>query len=84
MGIFRRLAGFLGFSKDEGQEVREEEDNVGEGAQNSNNVPLRKGFSVPVQVAVPRDVPGPILIPCNTGHGGVQVINWRRGKSDKI
>ncbi|OIT40209.1 PREDICTED: uncharacterized protein LOC109237105 [Nicotiana attenuata] len=76
MGIFRRLAGFLGFSKDEGQEVREEEDNVGEGAQNSNNVPLRKGFSVPVQVGVPRDLPGPILIACTTGHGGVQGLRW--------
>ncbi|XP_016492921.1 uncharacterized protein LOC107812367 [Nicotiana tabacum] len=79
MGIFRRLAGFLGFSKDEGQEVREdveEEDDIGGGAQNNNNVPLRKGFSVPVQVAVPRDVPGPILIPCNTGHGGVQGLRW--------
>ncbi|XP_055832193.1 uncharacterized protein LOC129901101 [Solanum dulcamara] len=72
MGIFRRLAGLLGFSKDEGQEVRDvEDDNVGP----HNNLP-RKGFSVPVQVLVSRDLPGPILIPCNRGAGGVQGLRW--------
>lgn len=72
MGMFRRLAGLLGFSKDEGHEVRDE--NVGP----HNNLP-RKGFSVPVQVPVSRDLPGPILVQCNRGAGGVQVINGTNG-----
>lgn len=72
MGIFRKLAGFLGFSKDEGQELRDvEEDNTAP----HSNVP-RKGFSVPVQVAVSRDLPGPIIVPCNTGAGGLQGLRW--------
>ncbi|KAJ8560293.1 hypothetical protein K7X08_004351 [Anisodus acutangulus] len=71
MGIFRRLAGFLGFSKDEVTDVQDDDHT----ASQNNNVP-RKGFSLPVQVAVSRDLPGPILIPCNTGSGGVQGLKW--------
>jgi hypothetical protein len=33
----------------------------------------RKGFGVPVQVAVERSNPGPILQPCAALDGGVQV-----------
>lgn len=33
----------------------------------------RKGFGVPVQVAVERSNPGPILQPCAASDGGVQV-----------
>lgn len=62
MGIFRRLAGFLGFSKDDGHAVRDDDNNVA----SHNN----KGFTAPVS----RDVPGPILVPCITGAGGIQVI----------
>ncbi|CAN4097837.1 unnamed protein product [Withania somnifera] len=69
MGIFRRLAGFLGFSRDEVHDV--EDDNVAP----HNNVP-RKRFNVPVQVAVSRDLPGPILVPCVTGAGGIQGLRW--------
>ncbi|KAG5601410.1 hypothetical protein H5410_032780 [Solanum commersonii] len=70
MGIFRRLAGLLGFSKDEGHEVRDVEDeNVGPHTNFS-----RKGFSVPVHVPVSRDLPGPILVQCNRGAGGVQIL----------
>lgn len=72
MGILRRLAGFLGFSKDEGHEVRDVED---DNATPHNNIP-RKGFSVPVQIAVSRDLSGPILVPCVTGAGGVQGLRW--------
>ncbi|XP_059299231.1 uncharacterized protein LOC132051955 [Lycium ferocissimum] len=79
MGIFRRLAGFLGFSKDEGghevRDVEEDDNNIAPPHNNNNNVP-RKGFSVPVQVPVSRDLPGPILIPCKTGAGGVQGLRW--------
>lgn len=72
MGIFRRLAGLLGFSKDEGHEVRDVEDeNVGPHTNFS-----RKGFSVPVHVPVSRDLPGPILVQCNRGAGGVQGLRW--------
>ncbi|CAN4099768.1 unnamed protein product [Withania somnifera] len=69
MGIFRRLAGILGFSKAEVRDV--EDDNV----KPHNNIP-RKGFSVPFQVAVSRDLPGPILVPCVSGSGGVQGLRW--------
>ncbi|KAH0664216.1 hypothetical protein KY284_029147 [Solanum tuberosum] len=70
--LTRRLAGLLGFSKDEGHEVRDVED---ENAGPHNNLP-RKGFSVPVQVPVSRDLPGPILVQCNRGAGGVQGLRW--------
>ncbi|KAJ8557918.1 hypothetical protein K7X08_004684 [Anisodus acutangulus] len=69
MGIFRRLAGFLGFSKDEARDVQDEHTTPQNN--NNNNVP-HKGFSVPVS----RDLPGPIIIPCNTSTGGVQGLKW--------
>ncbi|CAN8245852.1 unnamed protein product [Cochlearia groenlandica] len=36
----------------------------------------RKGFGVPVQVAVERSNPGPILQPCAARDGGVQGLHW--------
>ncbi|CAH2079317.1 unnamed protein product [Thlaspi arvense] len=36
----------------------------------------RKGFGVPVQVAVERSDPGPILQPCAASDGGVQGLRW--------
>lgn len=36
----------------------------------------RKGFGVPVQVAVERSNPGPVLLPCTAGDGGVQGLRW--------
>ncbi|KAL2489316.1 uncharacterized protein Fot_42608 [Forsythia ovata] len=36
----------------------------------------RKGFSVPVQVAVERAQLGPIIVPCNSGDGGLQGLRW--------
>ncbi|KAK6947437.1 hypothetical protein RJ641_000910 [Dillenia turbinata] len=84
MGFLRRIAGILGFGKDEvGHEVKDlEDDNT-----NNNNYCTdhnrfndedlsrlpRKGFSVPVQVAVDRAPVGPILVPCSGGEGGVQL-----------
>ncbi|PHT45586.1 hypothetical protein CQW23_14744 [Capsicum baccatum] len=68
MGIFRRLAGFLGFSKDDGHAVRDDDNNV---ASHNNNVPP-KGFTA----SVSRYVPGPILVPCITGAGGIQGLRW--------
>ena len=79
MGIFRRIAGFLGFVKDDGHEVKDEEDD--DSASQPRNRPHfketglpRKGFSVPVQVAVDRSQPGPLLAPSDSGDGGVQVL----------
>ncbi|KAL0692908.1 hypothetical protein Bca4012_060088 [Brassica carinata] len=36
----------------------------------------RRGFGVPVQVAVERSNPGPILQPCAASDGGVQGLRW--------
>lgn len=75
MGLFRKIGNFLGFVKDEAEELREEEDR-GCVSCNSNeatqNLP-RKGFSVAVQVPADRPAIGPLLIPCISGDGGVQV-----------
>ncbi|KAL2901528.1 Cyclic di-GMP-binding protein [Bienertia sinuspersici] len=83
MRFLKRIAGFLGFAKDELHENKEDEDDVNPNnsddiRRNRMNVdPIhagpRKGFSVPVQVPVERPVVGPILVPCN-GDGGVQVL----------
>ncbi|KAL6979848.1 hypothetical protein U1Q18_021505 [Sarracenia purpurea var. burkii] len=86
MGFLKRVAGFLGFVKDEGHEVRDEgEDDVGAGASTVETHLPRKGFRVPVQVAVDRPQPGPVLIPCSVGDGGVQGLKWyaRRLKIDE-
>lgn len=36
----------------------------------------RKGFSVPVQVAVERSQAGPVFVPCTSSGGGVQGLKW--------
>ncbi|CAH8383560.1 unnamed protein product [Eruca vesicaria subsp. sativa] len=36
----------------------------------------RKGFGVPVQVAVERSNPGPVLQPCPASDGVVQGLGW--------
>ncbi|TQD93574.1 hypothetical protein C1H46_020845 [Malus baccata] len=82
MGLFKRIVGLLGFAKDDGLEGKdndEEEDND-DHAQNRDHfqetgLPL-KGFSVPVQVAVDRNLPGPVLVPCRSGDGGVLGLRW--------
>ncbi|XP_021765667.1 uncharacterized protein LOC110730196 [Chenopodium quinoa] len=87
MRFFKRIAGFLGFTKDEGHESMEEDDDANNIPNNSDDIrrnrmnvdPVhtgpRRGFSVPVQVPVERPVVGPILVPCN-GDGGVQGLKW--------
>lgn len=85
MRFFRRLVGLLGFGKDDGHDPKDEDDGANRSNSSSDDVrrnrmnvdPIpgpRKGFSVPVQVAVERPV-GPILVPCN-GDGGVQGLRW--------
>lgn len=85
MRFLKRVAGFLGFGKDESHEAKEDDDDVNRNNSDDNhrnrmNVdPIhagpRKGFSVPVQVPVERPVVGPILVPCN-GDGGLQGLRW--------
>lgn len=79
MGFFKRLASVFGF----GQEAvkNEQDDDSGGGIYNSGdgdkpreaNHPRfqRKGFGVPVQVAVERSH---LLQPCAAGDGGIQVL----------
>lgn len=89
MRLFRRLAGFLGLAKDDAHEGKDSDDDDCDGIvdgsgnvdnQQSHSRPQfqetglpRKGFSVPVQVVVDRPQLGPVLIPSNSGDGGVQV-----------
>ncbi|ESQ55621.1 hypothetical protein EUTSA_v10027517mg [Eutrema salsugineum] len=86
MGFLKKLAGVFGF----GQEVvRNEEDestgiDSGDGdKRREDNQPKfretglpRKGFGVPVQVAVERSQLGPVLQPCFAGDGGIQGLRW--------
>ncbi|KAJ4848012.1 hypothetical protein Tsubulata_009340 [Turnera subulata] len=95
MRFFKRLAGLLGFVKDDGtHEVRDHHNNHSHHhhqdqedhslnhhhQQQPNHQPRpagpRKGFAVPVQVAVDRPHLGPVLLPCTSGDGGVQGLRW--------
>ncbi|CAI9095402.1 OLC1v1031348C1 [Oldenlandia corymbosa var. corymbosa] len=77
MGLFRRIAGFLGIGKDEAEELKgnDDDNDVVPRAVPVPNMP-RKGFSVPVQVPVDRPASGPVLVPCPAGNGGVQGLRW--------
>ncbi|KAK4745252.1 hypothetical protein SAY87_011564 [Trapa incisa] len=80
MGIFRKISGLLGFGKDDANRGGEgEEEGVDQNCKGSEFQPTglpRKGFSVPVQVAVERTNLGPVLVPCDSGDGGVQGFRW--------
>ncbi|KAA8525898.1 hypothetical protein F0562_008002 [Nyssa sinensis] len=75
MRFLRRIAGFLGFAKDENHEVKDEDEDNADVNPVETHLP-RKGFSVPVQVAVERAQVGPVVIPCGVGEGGVQGLRW--------
>ncbi|GAV69819.1 hypothetical protein CFOL_v3_13320, partial [Cephalotus follicularis] len=82
MRFLRRIAGILGFSRDDGHEFKDQEE-PDQDDDPAHHQPIfhesglpRKGFSVPVQVAVDRSQPGPVLIPCTSGDGGVQGLKW--------
>ncbi|KAJ7952672.1 Phospholipid hydroperoxide glutathione peroxidase [Quillaja saponaria] len=81
MGFLRRIAGFLGFAKDDHHEAKAEtEDELNDQARSrvhmqETGLP-RKGFSVPVQVAFERSQIGSLLAPCDSGDGGVQGLRW--------
>ncbi|KAG6621162.1 hypothetical protein I3843_11G091000 [Carya illinoinensis] len=83
MGFLRKLVGLLGFGKDNGHESKDEEDaNNNPDTQTHEKTHFqetglpRRGFAVPVQVAVDRPRVGPVLTPCNPGDGGVQGLRW--------
>eukprot|EP00258_Populus_trichocarpa_P019828 XP_006385640.2 uncharacterized protein LOC18096960 isoform X1 [Populus trichocarpa] len=90
MRFFKRLAGFLGFAKDDGghevKDQQEQEEDEEDHHQHPNQAPFRsnfqetglprKGFSVPLQVAVERPQLGPVIVSCNSGDGGVQGLRW--------
>lgn len=88
MRLLRRIAGFLGFVKDEGAHEVKDQESVEDDHHRNNHrhdqqsrfpsnyeetgLP-RKGFGVPVKVAVDRAQLGPVLVPSSSGDGGVQV-----------
>ncbi|GMH26753.1 hypothetical protein Nepgr_028596 [Nepenthes gracilis] len=82
MRFFRRIAGILGLGKDDTHASKDEDDDAdadetGHDQMNVEPIPgPRKGFSVPVQVAVERPSLGPVVVPCNAGNGGVQGLKW--------
>lgn len=89
MGFLKKLAGVFGFGQ---EAVKNEEDDGGDGTvidsgdgdkRRENNQPRfretglpRRGFGVPVQVAVERSQLGPLLHPCSAGDGGIQVFSF--------
>ncbi|XVF52374.1 hypothetical protein PTKIN_Ptkin05aG0013500 [Pterospermum kingtungense] len=79
MRFFRRIAGLLGFARDDAHEVKDQENdhhpNNNRPVFKETNLP-RRGFSVPVQVVVDRPHPAPLLLPCSSGDGGVQGLKW--------
>ncbi|XP_047328378.1 uncharacterized protein LOC124931848 [Impatiens glandulifera] len=81
MRFLRKIAGFLGFPKDESHDDAKEvnHNNAADHTDFNNRVQTnlpRRGFSVPVQVPVDRPQIGPVLVPCNVGDGGVQGLKW--------
>uniref|UniRef100_A0A0A9DF58 Uncharacterized protein n=1 Tax=Arundo donax TaxID=35708 RepID=A0A0A9DF58_ARUDO len=79
MGFFRRIAGFLGISRDDA----DHHDSSSSAA--AAELPqdraaaahrTRRGFSVQVPVPVERQGPGPVLVPFPHGDGGVQGFRW--------
>lgn len=87
MGLFKRLAGLLGLSKDEDQHHRDVDATAGAApppfavppaaaaaTSSAHHLP-RRGFAVPGQVAVERAPPAPLLVFCPAGDGGIQVFS---------
>ncbi|XP_062218072.1 uncharacterized protein LOC133918287 [Phragmites australis] len=81
MGFFRRIAGFLGISRDDADHP---DSSSSAAAAAAAELPqdraaahaARRGFSVQVPVPVERQGPGPVLVPCPQGDGGVQGFRW--------
>ncbi|XP_038724857.1 uncharacterized protein LOC120016246 [Tripterygium wilfordii] len=82
MRLLRRIAGFLGFAKDDTDDVKDQDDDTDNGSHahiqrdfQETGLP-RNGFSVKVQVAVDRPQLAPLLLPSTSGDGGVQGLRW--------
>ncbi|KAL1200664.1 hypothetical protein V5N11_019849 [Cardamine amara subsp. amara] len=85
MGFFKKLAAVFGFTQ---EEVKNEEDDTeidsGDGDKRKEDTQPRfretglprKGFGVPVQVAVERSHLCPLLQHCAAGDGGIQGLSW--------
>ncbi|KAG2648262.1 uncharacterized protein LOC120654535 [Panicum virgatum] len=86
MGLLRRISGFFGISRDD-----DHPDSSSSNAAAAAELPqdraaaaaaaaaahgARRGFSVQVPVPVERQGPGPVLVPCPQGDGGVQGFRW--------
>ncbi|KAL5208176.1 hypothetical protein ABZP36_032611 [Zizania latifolia] len=87
MGFFRRIAGIFGASRDDADhheaaaggsassEAPRDKAAAAAAAAAARNV-QRRGFGVQVPVPVDRSGPGPVLVPCPQGDGGVQGFRW--------
>ena len=81
MGLFKKIAGLLGLSKDDVHESKDEGDDESDDQSRLQHrfkdvgIP-RKGFSVTKQVVVDRPHLRPVLAPSTSGDGGVQVLNY--------
>ncbi|KAK4262466.1 hypothetical protein QN277_028023 [Acacia crassicarpa] len=81
MGFFRKIAGLLGFVKDDVHESKGESDDDNDGQApprtrfKETGIP-RQGFGVKVEVPVDRPHLGPVIIPSVSGDGGVQGLRW--------
>ncbi|XP_062224199.1 uncharacterized protein LOC133922747 [Phragmites australis] len=92
MRFLRRIAGLLGISRDDADHpdaaaaAEVLQDRAAAAAEAAAGVQgTRRGFSVQVPVAVERTGPGPVMVPCPQGDGGVQGFRWytRRLRIDK-
>ncbi|KAG6516920.1 uncharacterized protein LOC122055360 [Zingiber officinale] len=91
MGLFRRIAGFFGLSREdeeEGVDIRRAKGEGSGGADDGAGPPARTaagGFGVQVPVAVERPNLGSVLVPCDPGEGGIQGFRWyaRRLRMDE-
>ncbi|PUZ73886.1 hypothetical protein GQ55_1G022600 [Panicum hallii var. hallii] len=86
MGLFRRISGFFGISRDDADHPDSSSSNAAAAAEFPQDRAAaaaaaaaahgaRRGFSVQVPVPVERQGPGPVLVPCPQGDGGVQVYH---------
>ncbi|XP_043716906.1 uncharacterized protein LOC122664932 [Telopea speciosissima] len=79
MGFLRRIAGILGFLKDDPHDVNDEDEDADRHHNREDKAETRRptsGFSVKVPVAVDRAYMGPVLTPCDLSDGGVQGLIW--------
>jgi hypothetical protein len=85
MGFLRRISGFFGLGRDDAVVATHGGDLAGDGLSDGGApaekisatappVGTRRGFSVQVPVAVDRTVVGPVLAPCSSDEGTVQVF----------